>query len=186
MYAVVANGIKTVCYTQRQLDAILAIYPYPKFTKCSTESEARLWISNHNRSIMSRSIQRYGETNVAGYVDLSYEITEQGVKYKLDLDRLGYVRILPEENMLMDARQDSIYVTCVDIRLDDNVIMHHAIAIQRILRSIGSIVDVNINVPDISIYLALSKYHGNNRVLQDYRNLIAGRIGAVSYTVKER
>lgn len=40
MFAVVANGIQTICKTQRQLDYILAVYPYPKFKKCYTEEEA--------------------------------------------------------------------------------------------------------------------------------------------------
>lgn len=185
MYAVVANGIKTICYTQRQLDTVLAIYPYPKFAKCSTEFEARQWLLNHNRSIMTRSIQRYGETNVAGYVNLFYEITEQGIRYELKLDKLGCVRMLPDDNMIVDARQDVIYAICDDVKLDDSVITHHVIAIHRILKSIGSIVDVNINVPDISVYLALVKYRGNNRVIQDYKNHIASRLGALSYTVKE-
>lgn len=71
MYAVVANGICAICKTQSQLEAIIAVYPYPKFRKVYSEEEGREWIRRHNRSRNDYKFENYGNTFGSGYVSVS-------------------------------------------------------------------------------------------------------------------
>jgi hypothetical protein len=59
------------------------------------------------------------------------------------------------------------------------------IAIRRILIILGTIIDVDVIVPDISVYLAATKYTGRNYMIKGLQKDIADRIGGVSFTVRE-
>lgn len=185
MYALVANGIQTICKDYRQLQALTALYPYPKFQKCNSMEEGRKWLRANARRVHSVAFENYGDTAVAGYICIAYEIREQGVAYDLDLRLVGYVKIHAEDGMLIDSRKDSIHIEVNDVELKNELIVHHIIAIKRILRVLGEFVDVNIIVPDISVYLAVTKYTGRNHMIRGLQSDIERRIGAVAVTVRE-
>lgn len=50
---------------------------------------------------------------------------------------------------------------------------------------LGGFVDINLVVPDISIYLAIKQYSGKNYVIKGLQQTIAQRLGAVSITIRE-
>ena len=59
------------------------------------------------------------------------------------------------------------------------------VAVRRILKILGEYADVDIIVPDISIYLAATKYTGKNYMVRGLQQDIQNRLGAVSFTVRE-
>lgn len=184
MFAVVANGIQTICKTQRQLDYILAVYPYPKFKKCSTEEEAREWIKQNTRQFNIIKYSHYGNTAISGYAIIEYFIANNNVYYNIRTEKVGYIKIQADNDIKVDSRKSLLKVKVCNVRLDNSLIAHHVIAIRRILKLLGSYIDVDIIVPDISIFLALTKYSGKNYIIKGIQKEIASRLGAVSITIK--
>lgn len=186
MFAVVANGIQKICTSQRALDLIMAIYPYPKIAKCRNEEEAREWLRRHSRSSSSRNIKKYGDTANRGYASVEYFIYDNNIYYNIDTTLLGYLKIEnTADNVVIDARPNLIKVQITNLAVKDELIIGHVIAIRRILKIIGEFIDIDIVVPDMSIYLAATAYKGQNYMIKGLQKDIATRLGGVSFTVKE-
>jgi len=187
MYALVANGIATVCNSYRQLQALISLYPYPKFQKVMTKEEGRHWLRAHARKISSVSFDNYGDTATTGFVTVRYQIGEEGLSYQLDTRLAGFLKFHTEgEKVLVCSRSEEIDIWVTDVVLRDELIVHHVIAIRRVLRMLGEFVDVNIVVPDISVYLALTRYTGRNYEVKAAQRDIAKRLGAVAVTIQEK
>lgn len=184
MFAVVANGIATVCKTQRMLDYIMAVYPYPKFKKCDTHEEAVKWLSENSRDFMDIAHKHYGETANSGYVRIEYFIAGNNIYYNVYTDKVGYIKVPQADGVLVESRPELLKIKVINVKLNNANIMHHTIAIRRILKLLGDFVDVDILVPDISIFLALTKYTGKNYAIRGVQDDINRRLGAVSITVK--
>ena len=184
MYAVVANGIQTICKNQRALNAILAFYPYPKFANVANEEQARRWILAHSRHVKDMGLRKYGDTSVSGYASVQYAIEDGRIVYDIDTSRLGYIKIKGSEDAVIDSRKESLKIIVKGITLDDTVITHHIIAIRKILKLVGSYIDIDFVVPDMSIFLAATKYSGKNYNIIGLQRDIENRYGAVSFTVK--
>lgn len=185
MYAIVANGIQTIVKTSEQLDVILGIFPYPKFQKVKTEAEGREWIRNNSRISYATDIRNYGETAKRGYAEIDYFISGNSIYYNVKTAKLGFIRIEQSDGVLVDSRPELLKIKIQNVVLDNMLIAHHVIAIQRILLLLGEYVDVNINLPDMSVYLALNKYTGNNFVIKRTQEYIRKRLASVSFTVVE-
>lgn len=185
MFAVVANGIQRICKTQRQLDFIIAVYPYAKFQKCKDEDEAREWLRRNTRKYNSLRHVKYGNTSTTGYAQIEYFIADDNIYYNIYTSKVGYIRIQADESTKVDSRYDLLKVKICNVKLDDSLINHHVIAIRRILRLLGDFIDVDIIVPDISVFLALTKYSGKNYIIRGAQKEIATRLGGVSLTIKE-
>lgn len=185
MYAIVANGIQTIVKTSEQLDVILGLFPYPKFQKVNTEVEGREWIRNNSRISYASDIRNYGETSKYGYAEIDYFISNNNIFYNVDTSKLGYIRVESSDNVLVDSRPELLKVKVLNVVLDNSLIAHHVIAIHRVLVLLGDYVDVSINVPDMSVYLALTKYTGTNYMIKRTQDLIKRRLASVSFTVAE-
>ena len=187
MFAVVANGLQTICKTQRQLDNILALYTYPKFAKVSTEEEALRWIREHTRGVTVNYHKQYGETADFGFLNVTYEVhdSENSIHYHIDSEQLGYITAFNDDkDVAVRSGRTSTDVIVSNIVLDDMKISSHIIAVRRILMIIGSYVDVNIILPDMSVFLAITKYKGKNYNIRGLQKEIASRLGGVSFSVK--
>lgn len=185
MFAVVANGLATICKTQRELQFILAIYPYPKFQKCRTKEEASLWLRQNSRTFDSMNIEKYGDVSDNGYVTMEYFIVDANTYYNFYTEKVGRLRIHPAQGVAVDNRNELIKVKVYNSSLDTLLIQHNVVAIERGLNLIGEYVDVNIVVPDISVYLAITKYSGRDFRIQRLQRVLRNRLGAYSITVKE-
>lgn len=185
MFAVVANGMQYICKTPRQLDCICAIYPYPKFKKVRNKDEAYAWLKQNSRSVASSSFSNYGDTAKSGYAVVEYFISDNTIYANIFTENIGFIKIPPTEGVAIDNRTDLIKVKIKNIVLDDMVINHHILAIRRLLKLLGDFVDVNIKLPDMSIYLALTKYRGENYMIQAAQKEIRQRLGGVSFSVNQ-
>lgn len=183
MYAIVANGLQTICRTQQELDTYLSLYPYPKFTKVRDEDEGRQWLRQHSRIFNEYEFERYGDTSKYGYAQMRYCLQDNMVRYEIDTSKLGYLKVLPGKDTDVDSRAEHITAVIRDLNLKDELIAHHVIAIHNGLKIIGTFVDVDIVIPDVSIYLALTRYTGKNYILLNAQRELRERIGGVSYTV---
>lgn len=184
MYAIVANGMCAVCKNKEQLDVLAAIYPYPKFALVSSVEEGRDWIRHHNRKRNNYEFDHYGNTFSSGYVDVKYSITENGIEYYIDTTSCGYIKLQDNKDAAVEFGYEHMRVLVTNTKLKDDLILHHVIAIRRILFILGPIVDVNVQIPDVSIYLALMKYTGSNFTIKAAQREINNRIGGFSISIK--
>lgn len=146
--------------------------------------EARAWLFEHARDLSVPRFNNYGETVNWGYVTARYQILENEVICELDTSKLGKLRVAVTEDVLVEYRQDRILIHCFKLRLDDSLIMHHVVAVRRVLKLIGEFADVNLYVPDISVYLALTKYSGKDYNVKGAQREINARLGSVAITVE--
>jgi hypothetical protein len=70
------------------------------------------------------------------------------------------------------------------VNTDDSLISGHMTAIYQGLHLIGDFADVDIIVPDFSIFFAVTQYTGNSRYIIKVQDLIKDRLGSVSFTLK--
>lgn len=183
MYAVVASGVVRVVQTAEDVNILRAIYPYAKSHYAKTYEEAQQWIAMNSRRKYDTRVTKYGSTAWNRFIQITYYIAD-GIFYNLDLTKFGRTRVDMQEGILVDNRPNLIKVKVLNTNLDDMIIQHHAIAIKRILSIIGEYCDVDIVVPDMSVYIALTDYSGRDRILRSVQSQIKERLGGVSFTVR--
>lgn len=186
MYALVASGIQTICKTQQELETYLSLYPYPKFAKVKDVNEGRQWLRKHSRLLNNYEFKKYGDTSLYGYVQMRYSILDDRVNYIFDTSKVGNVKMIPDKGMDVDSRYNSIHLVINNLNLRDELITHNIIAIHNGLKAIGAFLDVDLVIPDISIYLALTKYTGRDYLILNAQREIRERLGGISYTIERR
>lgn len=187
MYAVIASGRTKICNTRQELDLFKAIYSYVKYHYVETYAEGVEWIRQNQRDAYDVRVTNFGSsTNTGGFITIEYFITGTVILYNLDTSKFGRTYIIPDDDLVkVDNRPNLIKVKVCNTILDDMIIAHHVIAINRILRIIGEYADVNIVVPDISVYVAMTSYQGKDSTITCIREMLSRRIGGISFTVRE-
>lgn len=187
MYVFIANGYKGIIESKHTLDFMAAIYPYPKFRKVKTYEDALRFLARYDRGVVQPNFNTYGDTdNFYGYATIKYIIDKEDLFVTIDTSKIGFIRIDTRrfKDTVVDNRPSMIRLRVRDIHLNDMLISDHCIAVTTILELLGDYVDVNIEVPDISVYLALTKYSGENYVIRQSQEIIGNRLGGVSLTIK--
>ena len=184
MYAVVAPGFSCVYSSWSDVERIKALYPYPKWCKCSTETEAQAWIKRNSYSNKLSSIYNYGNTLKDLYIDVKYKIAKDCIYYVLDCKRIGRLR-LNVEGILVEYKGSKIYVKLPNTYVSDETVAGHMSAIHNLLQFVGDYVDLNIELPYYSLFYCLTVYSkGNNRHVKLVKDLIDERLGAVALSLK--
>lgn len=186
MYVFVANGYKGIVESKQILDVLASIYPYPKFRKVRSREDAINFLARYNRGEVQANFYNYGDTDrYFGYSSIRYVIDSKDLYVTIDTSKVGFIRVSNkgQKDVVVDNRPTMIRIKISDIRLNNDLISDHCIAISTILELLGGYVDINIEVPDISIYLALTKYSGDNYVIRDVQEIIKTRLGGVSVTI---
>lgn len=186
MYVFVANGYKGIVESKQTLDILASIYPYPKFRHVANHEAAVNFLARYNRGERQANFDNYGDTDRDYcYATIKYVIDERDLFITIDTSKVGFIRI-PNKNIkdtVVDNRPTMIRVRISNINLNNNLISDHCVAITTTLELLGGYVDVNIEVPDISIYLALTKYSGDNYIIKESQEVIKTRLGGVSITI---
>jgi hypothetical protein len=184
MYAVIAPGFKGVYDNPRVLDKIVALYPYAKYRKYRTEEECWEFLNKYTNNRSISEVYKYGNTFKTHFVTMEYFIRDS-IYYNYHTDKIGYVRVVSDtatvENCpgLIKAKVDNVAA-------DDRMISGHMVAIFHGLKLIGSWLDVNIIVPDHSVFYAIHSYTGNNRAIETVKNCIKERQGEVALSLPRR
>lgn len=185
MYAFISNEYRTIVYTQRQLDFLISIYSYPQFKKVNSEYEAKQWFVEKDRSFIRNTKVRYGRKDKVSYISVEHFIANENIYYNIDTSKFGLIKFeeIPR-NAVQDVRFDLIKLKLKNVVLDDTLIAHHCIAISNILKILGPYPNVELILPDISVYLACTKYTGKNFVIQKTKREINDRYGDTYYVIK--
>lgn len=186
MYAFISNEYKTIVYTQRQLDFLCSIYSYPSFVKINSTEEAKQFFIRKDRDFIRTGISKYGKQTKVGYIAVEYFIDGNNVYYNLYTEKFGFIKFTNfPSNVICDSGYDLIKLKFKNVSLNNDLIAHHCTAIQLVLRFIGDFINVELRLPDESIYLALTKYTGKNYSIKNTQSLIKGRLAETYYTVKK-
>lgn len=186
MYVFVANGYKGIVESRQTLDILASIYPYPKFRKVRTKTDAINFLARYNRGEVQVNFYNYGETDrYNGYASIKYVIDENDLYVTIDTSKVGFIRVGTKnlKDTVVDNRPTMIRSKISNINLNNELISDHCMAVNTILELLGGYVDVNIEVPDISVYLALTKYSGDNYIIRESQDIIKNRMGGVSITI---
>lgn len=184
MYAVVAPGISGIYYDWKQVERVHALYPFAKWSKCYNEQEAREFIKRNTSKHVVKQLYNYGDTLKDLYVDAKYRIGKDCLYIVYDTSRVGLLRI-NRDDLIIEYKGYKIYIKVENTFLSDTTIASHMSAIHTILNIIGPYVDVNITLPNFSIFYALTSYKGKrSRSISLTQELIDRRLCKVAYTLK--
>lgn len=186
MWAFIGSGKVCICNSQSELNKLIAIYPYSKYQYCETESDALKWFRQNQRGVYSTRPVRFGNIAMSGYITVEYYIANNNLYYNLDTTKFGNTLVVPDddEHLIVDNRKNLIKIKVENVVLNDSLITHHLIAIQRLMYILGDYVDLEYILPDMSIYLALTAYSGRDKTIKRIQDFIRNRLGGVAYTVK--
>lgn len=186
MYAFVSNEYRSIVKTQRQLDFLCSVYSYPKFKKVNTTAEAREFFSANDRKFFTPSLNQYGKVEDLGYISIQYFIDRNNVYVNVYTKHFGFIKLteLPK-NVKQDSSYDLLKLKICNVVLNDAVIAHHCTAIRSILSLFDSNINVELILPDISVYLACTKYKGKNFSIRNLQGILQSRMGVTFYTIKK-
>lgn len=185
MYAFVSNEYRTIVYTQRQLDFLMSIYSYPQFKKVENKLEAKKFFAKCNRDFLDTNLNKYGRDSEIGYISIEYFIDGINIYANVDTRHLGFIKLsnVPE-NVKQDSTYDLLKLKICNVTLDDTLIAHHCTAIQNILSLFDKYINIELILPDISVYLACTKYKGNNFSIKRLQGDLKSRSGSIFYTIR--
>ena len=96
MYAVVAPELKGIYEDPKVIDRILALYPYTKFRKFSTEEECWAFLERYENNHSIEEIKDFGDTFNKHHVVMEYFIRNPNIYYNFDTSNLGTLRIVKD------------------------------------------------------------------------------------------
>lgn len=183
MYAVVAPGLRGIYEDPAVIDRILALYPYVKFRKFETEQECWEFLARYENRRGIDEITNFGDTFDKHHVVMEYFIKCDTLYYNFDTRNLGTLR-LRSDNALIQNRTHLITAMLPSVRVDPSTISGHVVAIYNGIKLLGDYIDVEVLVPDHSIFYAIHSYSGQNRTIARLRSYMSERVGKVSITLR--
>lgn len=184
MYAVVAPGLSCIYTNWKEVERVKALYPYPKWAKFNNEEEAAQWLKRNTYGHGLRTVEAYGDVLPNLHVQAKYKIFDDRLCIVYDLSRVGNMRIAAE-GCFVEYQGRTSKVMVPNIKLSDESISSHMVAVYNVLNILGNMLDVDIFLPYYSVYYCLTSYKGNKqRSIQTVQNLIQQRTGNVAFSVK--
>lgn len=185
-YGFVSGDINLWTQDFTKIHNLAKVSPYPKFRSFDTEEKAIEFVQRNKRNSNIKSLNNYGNVFTNVHARLEYYIEEDTIYANLRTKGMYNIRIpTKDKNILLEYRNNLIKIQIKDIYLNDKLISAHITALYNLLKLIGDLIDINIVVPDNSIYYAITAYTGNNILINRLQSLIKNRFGEVALTVKE-
>lgn len=187
-YGFVSPGIKIITDTYEDIEDLITVVQYPKFIKTRTKDEAMEFVYRNTMEFQLKKLIRYGECFTTNYVKISYFIRNKSLYYNIYTDKFGRL-IIPEENiskdMIIEQRNTITTIQIKNTNFDNNLILSHGLAIQMILTLLGSYIDVELVIPNHSVYYLFNSYTGNYRPYVRLIDFMGSRKGRVCFTMEE-
>lgn len=183
MYAVIAPGIRGIYQDYKEVEQIRSLYPYAKFRKFRSEEECWTFLDrNENKHGLER-ITNFGDTFDRARVVMSYIIRPPNLYYNFITKGIGVLRI-DSSNSIVENRNDLIKVQLSNVIVDPEKIRGHIVAIYNGIKLLGDYIDVEVIVPDHSIFYAIHSYTGKDWTISKLNKHIRSRLGNVSITLR--
>ncbi len=188
MYAFVSNEYSAVVYSAAQLDFLTSVFSYPKFIKINSTAEAQKFFADNDRSFIkdASKIKAYGKRDKVGYIKVNYFISNNSIYCNVDTQHFGFIRLRQvPKNVAIESSYSFMKIKFKNINLNDDLIAHHCLAISNILRLYPDTINIELVLPDVSVYLAITRYTGKNFSIRNLQSLISSRFGRVYYSIGE-
>lgn len=182
LYAVVAPGVSGVYSDYSQVKRIIDLYPYTKFRKVLSEEDGYAFIKRNQNLHKFTQLSKYGNTFENCCVKLEYFIGRDSVYYNIYTSSVGELKF-EHKDALISGGNNIVMAEIPNIKLSRNLISGHLIAIYHGLEIVGDFIDVDIVIPNHSIFYALTSYSGNSRMIKRVQKKIQDRLGEVSLTL---
>lgn len=185
-YGFVSPGIRIITANYDDIRDLIDIVQYPKFMKFRTKDEAIKFVADNTMEFRLQRLKKYGECFDNLYATVEYFISGTSVYYNVFTDRLGNVDLsdtIVDDSMIVERRNGLLMIEIKEINLDNNLIMSHAIAIQKILEILGTFIDVELVIPNHSIYYLINSYSGDYRPYRRVIDFINSRKGRLCLTM---
>lgn len=184
-YAFIAGSIATVFNNWEAVDKIYRLYPYPVFRKFLSEEDAWNYVNTHKVSSNVTSVTAYGDILTYPRIQMTYMIRDGFIAYEMKPKGIKNMRFTNTDPLIkIDYRSKLAKVVLKGISLNDDLITNHLIAIVNGLKVIGPFIDVDIVVPNHSIFYALTAYTGEDRRLVSLLSRIKNRTARYAVTIR--
>lgn len=164
-----------------EIKRISVLYPYCKFRKFRNEEDAWKFVRQHVNKHALGNLYNYGDA-FSLHVKMEYFIGKDSIYYNFRTEKMGYIKIVTNK-AVVENKSNLIMVELKDISLNNMLIVSHLIAIYHGLQLLGDFVDVDITVPDHSIFYTLMTYSGTNKTINKILDKIKSRLGKLSVTL---
>lgn len=184
-YAYVGGGIKTVLTDFKDVKDLQLKHPYSSFRKFHKQDKAWEWLDRRKDIGEARDVIRYGDTFQHCYVTMEYFIRGEEVYYNFRTPKVGQLFITTEDkNVAIENRKEVIKVKVSKVHLADTILGHLA-AIYQGVKILGELIDIEIIVPDHSIFYAITMYNGKDTRIHRLQNLLKNRVANYSVTLED-
>lgn len=183
-YGVVAPGLSNVYEDYKSVERIKSLYPYPKFRKFNTDEAAWEFVRRNKNKHEFSSVYKYGDTFDNLCISMEYFIGKDSIYFNFRTSKIGYIKII-SDRAEVENRANIITATIKNIELNNEMITSHLITIYHGLQLIGDFIDVDVTVPDHSIFYTLMTYNGNSRVINRVLEQIRNRKGKLSVSLPD-
>lgn len=183
-YALTGHGVNGVYFNWKEVEEIVAIFPYCKYRKFKTEEECWEFVNRFRSSKSTITMTKYGDTFDNIYVRMSYTMSRNRMYFNYNTEHFGRIKLDKTDNQLIQYTAKYVLVEePTTLLLDRQTIISHLEVINRGVEILGELVDVDIVVPDHSIYYALTAYNGDDETINSLKNKIHNRLAEVSFTL---
>lgn len=187
-YGFVGGPIRTVFRDFKFVERAALIYPYSSYRKFWNEGSAWNWVMSrpHRKMEVPESIYKYGNLFNSHYLTIEYFIDEERVVANVITKKLGNVKLYSEDpNVVILNKTNRSEIEIKSLKLNPDLINSHLIAIVAILDLVGAFVDVEVILPNHSIFFALTRYSGTKKSVIRLVDRIKRRQGEIAWTLKD-
>ena len=184
-YGIVGPGVTGVYSNWKKIEDIASCIPYCSYRKFYTEEQAWNFVQTHKRKNAYFGLNKYGDTFVSPYLTMSYLMWKDNIYLTYNIEHFGRVQLEAPDSVLVRYGAKVITAkTSLGYELQRNLILHHLASITYGVSLLGDFVDVDIIVPNHSIYYALTIYSGQNAEILKYKKQLQSRMGEFSVTLE--
>lgn len=186
-YGFVSPGIKIITSDFEEIRGLINVVQFPKFKKFKDKAGAIKFVMENAMEFQTKSLHKYGECFDTMYITAEYFIRDNNVYYNIHTNGLGNVDLARTEFdnfMLKEKRNGLIMLKLPNMNLNENYLTSHVTAIYNLLEIVGSLVDVELIIPNHSIYYLLKSYTGDYRPYRKLRDYIDSRKGRLAITME--
>ena len=185
-YAIVGPGISGIYSNWDRVAELASLFPYCKYRKFKTETDCWDFVNRYRTTRHTLSMTKYGDTFDNLYVRMFYIVTPSKLYFTYNTERFGNIRLDEQEGLLVSYFGKGIMVSVnTDTTYDNQTILSHLLAISKGVEILGELVDIDIVLPDHSIYYALTKYNGDDETILQVQRQLKDRMAEVSYTLRD-
>lgn len=185
IYAYTYPGGSGMTKDYKEIAWKLRIQPYFKYRVFYDMEVAQEFIRRYTMKKELKSLNCYGTVFTDKVISVTYFIYANTIFINYDKHKLPeLVFEINNNECAVNQLADTVSLRIDNIQVNNQSIIAHMIAIIYILRFAGEFVDLNIALPDRSIYYALFAYTGDNEIINRAQHAMKERLGGLAVTVE--